>query len=56
MRVGAHLAREVDLDGRVDGDDLVVLANERGVVGAVAGVELDLLVVVDEVEQLGGCP
>ena len=53
-RVGAHLAREVDLDGRVDGDDLFVLRDERGVVGAVAGVELHLLIVMHEVEELSG--
>ena len=42
---------EIDLERRVDRDHLVVLADERGVVGAIARVELDERVVVDEVVE-----
>jgi hypothetical protein len=49
--VRADLTGEVDLERRVDRRDLVVLANERRVVRAVAGVELDHQVVVDEVVE-----
>src|SRR6185312_5324952 len=49
--IGAHLAREIDLDCRIDGDHAVVLADQGRVVGAIAGMEFDGRVVVDEVEE-----
>ena len=53
-RVGTDLTGQVDLERRVDRHDLVVLADQRRVVGAVAGMELDERVVVHEVvEALG---
>ena len=48
----AHdLAGQIDLERRVDRDDVVVLADPRGVVGVIAGMELDERVVVDEVVE-----
>ena len=51
QRVGADLAGQVDLDGRVDGDHALVLGDDEGVVGVVGRVELDDRVVVDEVVE-----
>src|SRR3990172_5648056 len=49
--VGAHLPRQIDLDGGVDRHHLRVLGDDKRVVDVVRGVELDHRVVVDEVVQ-----
>ena len=53
-RVGHHLARQVHLDGRVDGHHARIAPDDRRVVGAVTGVKFDREVVVHEVEQPAG--
>ena len=53
-RVGADLAGKVDLDCRIDRGHAVVLADDRDVIRAIAGMELDQRVVVDEVVEAAG--
>ena len=50
-RVGTHLPGEVDLEGRVDRDHPIDLADRQRVVRAVARMELHERVVVHEVED-----
>src|SRR5687767_4081028 len=49
--VGTDLAGEVDLNCRVDGDDLRVLADDRRVVGPVAGIKCNEWIIVHEIKQ-----
>ena len=48
-RLGADLTEEVDLDRRIDGDHVVVLADNVRVVDIVDRQDLDGRVVVDEI-------
>lgn len=52
--VGADLAGEVDLERGVDGDDAIVFPDQACVVRAIAGVEFDEGIVVDEIEDFLG--
>ncbi len=54
QRVGADLAGQVDLQGRVDGHHLVLLADDERVVDVLGGVEGEERVVVDVVVQPPG--
>ena len=48
-RIGAHLAGQINLDGRVDRDHAVILRDAEGIVDILRGVQLDHRVVMDEV-------
>src|SRR5208282_4084370 len=50
-RIGADLAGQVDLQGRVNSHHLVVASDESGIVGIGRGMELEDGIVVHEVEQ-----
>ena len=50
--LAGHLAHQVDLEARVDGYHPVLLRDDDGVVGVVDGIELHVVVAVDEVIQL----
>ena len=52
--LGVDLAHEVHLQRRVDGDHLVVLADDEGVVGVITGMHHHVGVAVDEVVELAG--
>jgi len=50
--IRAHLAGEVDLNGRVDGDHPAILGDDEGVIDVLGGVELHQRVVVGIVVEL----
>ena len=54
QRIGHRLAGQVDFDGRVDGHQVVMLADHPRVIGIVGGVHLEFRIVVQEAEQCAG--
>ena len=50
--IGTDLAGQIDLDGRVDGDNLGIPTDDRSVVGPVAGIKTHQRIVVHEIKQL----
>src|SRR4030065_147991 len=54
--VGAHLPRQIDLDGGVDRDHLRVLGDDERIVHVVRGMELDHRIVVGEIVPPLGAP
>ena len=51
-RIRNNLSGQVDLDGRVDRDHVVVAANFPGVINQIRCMELDKRVAIDEVVQV----
>ena len=51
-QLAVHLAGEVDLDRRVDGDEALELGQHRGAVGVVGGMQAHLGVLARPIEEL----
>jgi len=50
-RFGADLPRQIHLDGTIDGNHVIELANDQGVIGVVVWTHLNRGIIIYEVQQ-----